>query len=316
MLLYLYTTGDTMINLDLMKDSSEILHYNNPAIPLYIRKERIFSYSHLSGLCHWHDDIEYIGMRKGHMAYNVNGKKIMIHEHDGLLINSRQMHYGYSDDGTDNEFYCVVFKPQLIAANLELQHKYIEPVIENITIPYYYLSAAEEPQKKIMTIFDRIIRLNENQATGFELVILSELQIFWTEWFKLLKPYSELQGKKIDRDIAVQKQMVRFIYTNYMSRITLDDIAAAGSVCRSSCCRIFRRYFNKTPNDFLNSYRLEVSMNLLLDTTRNITDISYSCGFNSPSYYTEIFSQYKGCSPTEFRTQRSLLLTRGTGSSW
>jgi AraC family transcriptional regulator, melibiose operon regulatory protein len=294
-----------MTNLNLMKDASEILHYNNPAIPLYIGKTRIFSYPHLSALCHWHDDIEYIGMRKGHMAYNVNGKKIMIHEHDGLLINSRQMHYGYSDDGTDNEFYCIVFKPQLLTTNQELMRKYIEPVTENVSVPCYYLPAAEVPAGKIIKGFDRIFHLNEMRNPGFELAILSELQIFWTEWFNMLKPYSVLQGKKTDKDIAVQKLMMRFIYANYMSRITLDDIASSGSVCRSSCCRIFQRYFNKSPNDFLNSYRLEVSMNLLLDTTLSITDISFSCGFNSPSYYTEIFSQYKGCTPTEFRMQHT-----------
>ncbi len=298
-----------MINLNIMKDASEILHYNNPAVPLYIRKGRIFLYPHLSALCHWHDDVEYIGMKKGHMAYNVNGKKIMIHEHDGLLINSRQMHYGFSDDGTDNEFYCIAFKPQLLISNQELLHKYVDPIIENVSVPYYYLSSAEEPAEKIIKLFDRIFRLNETQKPGFELAILSELQIFWAEWFDLLKAYSVYQGKKTDKYIAVQKLMVRFVYANYMSRITLDDIAAAGSVCRSSCCRIFRRYFNKTPNDFLNSYRLEVSMNLLLDTTLSVTDISYSCGFNSPSYYTEIFSQYKGCTPTEFRAQHSELQT-------
>lgn len=292
-----------MTNLSLLKDASEILHYNNPSIPLYIRKGRIHSYPNLSALCHWHDDIEYIGMKKGHMAYNVNGKKIMIHENDGLLVNSRQMHYGYSDDGTDNEFYCIVFKPQLLFSNQELLHKYVEPITENISVPYFYLSAYEKSSEKIIRIFDKVFRLNEAQKTGFELAILSELNAFWAMWFTLMKPDTALQMEKPDKDIAVQKLMVRFVYANYTSHVTLDSIAEAGSVCRSTCCRIFKRYFNKSPNDFLNSYRLEVSMNLLIDTTLSITDISYSCGFNSPSYYTEIFSQYKGCSPTEFRAK-------------
>jgi AraC-like DNA-binding protein len=230
----------------------------------------------------------------------------MIHEHDGLLINSRQMHYGFSDDGTDNEFYCIVFKPQLLTSNQELLHKYVDPIIENILVPYYYLSAAKKNERKIIKLFDRVFHLNEIKETGFELAILSKLQNFWAEWFNLLKSYSVYPEKQTDKDIAAQKLMVHFVYANYMSRITLDDIATAGSVCRSSCCRIFRRYFNKTPNDFLNSYRLDVSMNLLLDTTHSVTDISYSCGFNSPSYYAEIFSYYKGCTPTEFRTRHRL----------
>jgi AraC family transcriptional regulator, melibiose operon regulatory protein len=294
-----------MVNLSVMKDASEILHYNNPLVPLYIRKARISSYPHLAALCHWHDDIEYIGMQKGTMAYNVNGKKVLIQEHDGLIVNSRQMHYGYSADGTDNEFYCIVFKPQLLTSCQELLHKYVDPVTERVSVPYYYLSAARKEQRKIIELFNRVFLLNETQKPGFELAVLSELQSFWADWYNLLQPDSGCSKTEIDKDVAIQKLMVRFVYDKYMSRITLDDIAAAGSVCRSSCCRIFRRYFNKTPNDFLNSYRLEVSMNLLLDATLSITDISYSCGFNSPSYYTEIFSQYKGCTPTEFRTQRT-----------
>ena len=56
-----------------------------------------------------------------------------------------------------------------------------------------------------------------------------------------------------------------------------------------------------TPNDYLNSFRLEKSMELLRTTDMTATEIAFHCGFNSASYFAEIFKKQKGCSPKEYR---------------
>lgn len=300
-----------MINLycsNILKDLSEIVQYNNPNVPFYLKKSKLSIYPNMSALCHWHDDIEYIKILKGHMSYYVNGNKFLVKENDAILINSKQMHYGYSEDGSDCEFICIVFNPYLLCSNLEIQNKYINSIIEHENISESYLSSNIKDHSEIIAIFDTIFNIYENKYSAYELKILSNLNLFWYLWFNMLKDKLINPNIKINKNTPILKKMVRFIHENFDKKITLNEIALSGNVCRSKCCKLFNSNFNTTPIDYLNSYRLEISTNLLRDTTLNIVDIALSCGFNSSSYYSELFMQFKGCTPSNFRKQQKKFL--------
>ena len=112
---------------------------------------------------------------------------------------------------------------------------------------------------------------------------------------------NEAAAKPKEPDLLVQRDMVSYIYSHYSESINLDEIAAAGKVCRNKCCQIFRRYLNQSPIDFLNHYRLEVSCPLLNNTKLSIAEICTACGFNHQSYYSKIFLRTYSCSPRDFR---------------
>ena len=44
---------------------------------------------------------------------------------------------------------------------------------------------------------------------------------------------------------------------------------------------------------------------LMLAQGMSITEIALSCGFQSPSYYAEIFQQHKGCTPSHYRMRQT-----------
>ena len=48
------------IDVDLMADLSEIVHYDFWDIPLYIKKGRLSYYPEKRASCHWHEDFEVI----------------------------------------------------------------------------------------------------------------------------------------------------------------------------------------------------------------------------------------------------------------
>ena len=103
-------------------------------------------------------------------------------------------------------------------------------------------------------------------------------------------------------EINTAKNMVSFIYENYQENISLTQIAASAGVCRNKCCQLFRKYIKQTPIDFLNSYRLEKSKYLLQNSSYTITQIAFQCGFNSVSYYIELFRRSNKCTPRQYRT--------------
>lgn len=297
---------------DIMQDASEIVHYDKPGVPLYIRKGRLSSYPGMRALCHWHDDIEFIRVLEGEMNYYINGETIQISQNDGLIVNSRQMHYGYSVNSRECTFICVLFHPSFLSASKLLYQTYVHPVIESQSLSYFYLDSRIHSDLPFLDTITKLSSLKKEAAPCYELEAAALLYTLWTELYRK-KALNRLSVREpINQDIQIQKNMVSYIIQHYSEKLTLSDIASAGNVCRSKCCKIFRYYLRQTPNDFLNTYRLKVSAGLLTSTSLSVTEIALSCGFSHPSYYTELFNRTYALTPTAYRNRHQPLPSQAT----
>lgn len=286
---------------DIMQDQSEVVHYQDAAIPLFIKYGILSTYPNLRALCHWHEDLEFIRILKGRMNYHINGKDIFLKENDCIMVNARQMHYGYSFHRQDCEFICILFHPSLFTPNKKLFQKYITPVVENANIEYLHFDSREDYGKEAAAYLDYIFKKEEQKAPGWEIEIIGAMHSFWNKIYKYCQEHFQEECIPVSSDLSTQKNMVSYIYQHYMEKLTLDDIAAAGNICRSKCCSIFKHYLQQSPVDFLNAYRLKVSCNLLKETQNSITQIALNCGFNHLSYYSKLFFKTYGCTPSEYR---------------
>lgn len=91
-------------------DRSEKVIYDKPDYPVYIRKGVLSSYPDYRAESHWHDDVEFILILEGSMQYNVNGEIVTLKTGEGIFVNTRQLHFGYSKDKSDvslSVFYCI-----------------------------------------------------------------------------------------------------------------------------------------------------------------------------------------------------------------
>ena len=118
-------------NINIMKDFSEIVPYNNPHIPIYTRRSLLSSYRGGKALCHWHDDVEFIAVLSGYMLYYINGKVLSLKPNDVLIVNSRQLHYGYSNGNDDCDFICTLINPSIFKGNPAIYETFVQPVINS-----------------------------------------------------------------------------------------------------------------------------------------------------------------------------------------
>ena len=102
-------------------------------------------------------------------------------------------------------------------------------------------------------------------------------------------------------DRISQKQMVNYINENYGDKITLQNIAEAGKVSKSKCCSLFKTYMGISPIDYVNAYRLRVSRTILEKEDTPISDVAYTCGFSSQSYFTKLFNRTFNMTPRDYR---------------
>ena len=292
-----------MFTLTVLNDSSEVLHYNDPKIPLYVQHENLADFPNMSAMVHWHEDVEFLIPLDGYLTFRINTTDYVVHTGEAIFANARQMHFGYSSDGTGCSYISMVFKTSLLASNPELYRKYIAPVTESDHLDALLIQGDTPAGQKILAALHHVDRLYQQKKDCYELLAINSLLKMWTSLYEITKENHGLlsSGSRFSVDSILQKQMVQFIQEHFSEKISLADIAAAGNISRTKCCQLFQKYLALTPNDYLNQYRLEQSMNLLRMTTMSATEIALACGFNSSSYFAETFKRYKGCSPSEFR---------------
>lgn len=288
------------MNLTVMRDGSEQIHYGNPSIPIYVSRGDLRTFPNMAALCHWHEDVELLMPLRGYLAYIVDGTQVNIQEGDAIFVNTRHMHYGFSTDGTDCEYICITFRLDQLCANEEIKNRYVLPILTSPHLTHMVLRSEVAEHRPALTAIRQIDAIHHERSPGFELQELSCLFRLWQTLYTIIEQHI---GEAVSTDVQVliQKRMLEFIRTHYQERITLNEIASAGGVCRTKCCQIFRQYLGRTPNDYLNSFRLEKGMELLKSTGMTITEIAGACGFSSASYFTEMFTKQKGCSPKAYR---------------
>ena len=292
------------VSITLNDDRSEKIRYNYPGYPVYMRKALLSQYPEYRAPSHWHDDVEFICVLSGGMKYNINGEIVNLKKGEGIFVNSRQMHSGFSDDGQECRFLCLLFHPMLLCSVFPYENDFVTPLIQNSRTPYLLLCPEQAPaaawQQEILSRL-RLLYRNRNSHTA----PLRALSSFALIWSLLLEhaPADTAKGKRQSQDLTIVKNMTGFIQKNYRKKISLAEIASSGAVGQSKCCRLFARYFSQSPNEYLNHYRLSKSLDLLHNTDMSVTEIALSVGFGGASYFAETFRKRMGISPTEFRRQ-------------
>lgn len=294
-----------MINIEIMQDAMEVAHHDSPNIPYAIQERQLSQFTDMRALCHWHPDIECIHIFEGEMYYDINGSEILLQAGDSIIVNSHQLHFGYSHQNRECNFAVILFHPDLLKSNIYHYQKNVQPIIQSTGLTYW-LFHREHPDSPLMTdILQNIYSLREKTTDEMDCLLIGLLHCLWHFIYHNSDASLCHYPVQENQDITLQKQMVAYIYDHYSDNIKLEDIAAAGNISRSKCCRIFQQYLQQSPVSFLNSYRMEISCNLLRNTSYSITDIALSCGYNHLSYFSKMFFQKYKCTPFQYRKMNS-----------
>ena len=286
-----------MIFMDLKDDRSEKVRYDYADYPIYIRGGVLSEYPNYAAPSHWHDDIELIAVLSGEMQYNVNGEIITLKENEGIFVNARQLHFGFSAQRKECDFICVLLHPLMLCATIAYERDFVLPLLHNRNAAFLKLSAFVPWQREVYESIRAMYAVRGEAAAPLK--VQSLFLGIWICLYDRIAP--ECRQKVQDTDLSILKNMVGFIQQNYSVKISLADIAASGAVGQSKCCKLFAKYIGQTPNGYLTHYRLDKSTELLKSTDMTVTEISGAVGFSGSSYYAESFKKWIGKSPSEYR---------------
>ena len=109
----------------------------------------------------------------------------------------------------------------------------------------------------------------------------------------------QLESRKTKKTAA--DRIIQYINTNFRSDITLDDLSEHVHLNKSYLIRLFKRQTGLSPMEYLQDYRLGYAEHLLLNTNMSISEIAFSCGYNSPSFFSVQFKRKFSVTPKEYR---------------
>ena len=120
---------------------------------------------------------------------------------------------------------------------------------------------------------------------------------------KYRKNISIKHDKKVNRQIDYIKS---FIDTNYNDDIKLEDLSQMAYMNKFHLISEFKQSYRITPIEYLILKRVEVSKDLLISTNHTMEEISALVGFNSQSYFNQVFKKKVGQTPSQFRRKHRL----------
>lgn len=253
---------------------------------------------------HWHDEIQFVLILKGEAIFQINEEKLVVQEGEGLFINSGCLHMAEEKNQSGCVYICLNVSPHFVLSQ-ELYTTYVYPYIQATNLPYLYLDANDLWGKKIL---DAIIKINQwiqQKSLYYEIDITVQLTLIWQNLiingFKLEYDQAEMLKSK------QMKQMINWIHLHYTEKIMLDNIAKAGQLSRSECCRYFKRILKTTPLSYVTDYRIQKSLVLLQQAESNVTEVAYQVGFNSTSYFIDKFRKSMNMTPLAYKKYKMIV---------
>ena len=92
----------------------------------------------------------------------------------------------------------------------------------------------------------------------------------------------------------------RYIESEYASIVSIEALAEHFYYSREYVTRLFRRYYNLSPGEYLERCRIRAAEERILAGDR-IADVSFAVGYRSMSAFSAAFRRVTGQSPSEIR---------------
>ncbi len=106
---------------------------------------------------------------------------------------------------------------------------------------------------------------------------------------------------KTEKSGMVMRAMTDFVAKNYRQKIGLADMARKLGYNYHYLSKLFHKSFHMSFSEFLNQYRLDAAMKMLIETDREIADIALESGFQSIRSFNEYFKARVQITPHQYR---------------
>ena len=258
---------------------------------------------------HWHEEIELVYLSKGTLQCAVGNRRFPLRKGEALFINTGIPHAFFEESGIPYEESDIVFHPRLIYGDVGsiFYEKYILPLMRCPSMAGFAFRKDLDWQREAALSIKEAVTVCRTKPELYEFTVREAL----TNVFTLLLRHNsgELQQTEARSSFLMERvnRMLDYFHSHYQESISVEQLAKQANICKRECQRDFKKVLGLTPTQYFEQYRLAMSLRLLTESSCSIIEIADQCGFQSPSYFTKLFREKYGVTPTAFRSGAPLL---------
>ena len=113
-----------------------------------------------------------------------------------------------------------------------------------------------------------------------------------------LYPHDDLTKHIIQSKLYIDKY--------FSENINLDKIAAKALVSKFHFIRVFKKYYGRTPNQYLQEVRIEKAK-VILQKGKTIDEACNAVGFTSKTSFISLFKKMTGKTPLTYQNKKAIL---------
>ncbi len=248
---------------------------------------------------HWHSEVEFVFLEKGKGRFFAGSESYVLSEGMGIFINTHVIHRFEAEKSA--VIPNIVFSPTLLAPEGSLIYrKYVLPVLDSLSDCIVF--STEVPwQKSALDSLVSVFEIQERES-GCEIKTAELLLKLWSIIYENVDLKEKTAVSYASAHTQAQLQiMMQYIHKNYFDGISLEDIARAVSLSKSSALNIFNRYLKTSPISYLVNYRLKRAAALLTSTENSVYSIAHDTGFENAGYFCRKFKGLYEMTPGEYR---------------
>ena len=242
---------------------------------------------------HWHVYIELVYVIQGVIEVGINNESRTLCKGDMAVFSSNDIHYLQS---TNSEIYLFIFNPAILDAQAGW------PKCGILKNPFF---TREQIPAHIKASIFAIYRNSNPQLEAEQLKTKANVLNLFS--FILSKGKTERQSysKIIQRERM--QHVLEYIETNFTQKITLDQAASVAHMSRFYFSSFFKSLTGMGFVNYVNTIRVNEAEQLLINSSKNIADIAFECGFESIRTFNRVFKEVKKKKPIELRkTEKGL----------
>lgn len=160
--------------------------------------------------------------------------------------------------------------------------------IETESFAYRINNTAE-----VLRLLERIEKQNPTVNKGHAVT---------SDFYALCTLFSEIRQKNYRPYDRRADGMREYINRNFRDSDVLSGAARESGITRRRFNDIFKEAFDVTPGRYLTGVKTNYAKKLLLSKELSVTDIAELCGFSDIYYFSRIFRNETGMTPTEYRS--------------
>lgn len=147
-------------------------------------------------------------------------------------------------------------------------------------------------------LFQQIIRELKTCGIGFEEL----LSMYVKQIFVQVRRSRAASRIVIEPKLQAQiEQAIQDFHEHYMEPVCIGNYAKGSGMSVSWFLRCFKQYTKQSPMQYITALRINNAVNLLENTSYNVSEIAAMVGYENPLYFSRIFHKIKGVSPSHYR---------------